>query len=129
MNTQNDPALILKIAGWKRAITLENSGAAKEVVIREPLSPSPQKRRNLSYHQLIKLLQSFKIKTFYLDVDFGDMPLNGILFPYFYWLSGYSGKTVRINFNGNTVLILVVKNSIARMGWALISSKLKTNPS
>ncbi len=124
------PALVLDIAGWKKELAITGGPAKKESVAKEQ-EPAQQKsrRRNVSYHQVNDLLRSFKIKTFYLDVDLGDRPLNGMLFPCFYWLSRYSGKTLRINFNGNNVIIIVAKNNIARMSGALIGSLVKTNPS
>jgi len=124
------PFLLVKIAGWKKEITIAGKRDASGAVAKEkePVSPS-RKRNGLSYHQVKQVLKSFKVRAFYLDIDFDDMPLNGMLFPCFQWLSWYSGKTFKINFNGNRVLIVVVKNSIARMSWALISSKFKNHPS
>lgn len=124
------PVLLLKIAGWRKEIRITGRPETKGIVIKKKEHISrPKKRRSLSYAQVKQVLKSFKVKTFYLDADFDDIALNGILYPFFYWLSWYSGKTLKINFNGNTVIIIVVQNNIARMSWALISSKLKTNPS
>jgi len=55
-------------------------------------------------------------------LDTGDMPLNGILFPWFYLFSRRVNHDVLINFNNENTIKLKIENSIARMLWAYIKS-------
>jgi hypothetical protein len=68
------------------------------------------------------ILKSFKIKKCFITIDTGNMPLNGMLFPWIYLLSIYTKKTVMINFSEKNIIILQIENSIARMLWAYFKS-------
>lgn len=102
----------LIIAGWKR----EFDPFSRALYKSKP-HPAIKKRRKSSISlPLIKaMVKSFKINSCYLSIDTGDMPLNGILYPGFYWLSRLTGKTFEINFSDKNELILEIKNNIARI--------------
>jgi len=121
----------IKIAWWKKEYDLsdaESGGAVKrrEVnasggrIVRKP------KRKRIPVQKLLRklkgIIQSFKINKCNISVDTGDMPLNAILYPWFYLVKWRTGKNVSINFVGENVIILQAKNSIARMLWAYIKS-------
>ncbi len=62
----------------------------------------------------VKVLQSFKLTAFRLDLDTSDVLWNAYLYPVFFFL--HSQKTpLHINYEGRTGLLLCVENSGARM--------------
>lgn len=48
-----------------------------------------------------------------MSIDTGNMPLNGIMYPGFFWLSRLTGKTFEINFSDKNELILEIENNLA----------------
>ena len=99
------------------------------------LSGFPQKKTEIkikkshkfkfSFHRFIAVIRSFKIKKCFVNIDTGDMPLNGLLFPMMYTLSGITGKAFRINFFGKTEIVLTIKNNVFRMLRAYINNNQK----
>ncbi len=69
----------------------------------------PSKRFPLSYSKVKRLLKSFKLKKFYLDLDTGDFTLNAKLYPVFAFLNHYYGG-FHINFQGNNRVVLCLQN-------------------
>jgi len=69
----------------------------------------------------LRLIRSFRVKAFYLDVDSGDYVINAYLYPIFLWLAQSWGRPVRINFWGeNHVEVNLVNRSIYVL-WAFLS--------
>lgn len=68
------------------------------------------------------VIRSFRIRDCYVSIDTGDMPLNGILYPWFSLLARYSGKAIQINFCNEQVIVLKIENSLARMLRAYLKS-------
>ena len=71
--------------------------------------------------KIVSVLQSFRVKG-YADVDTGSMPLNGILYPAAVCLRMRAGWPVCINFRDEQQVELEIRNSMARMVWAYVSS-------
>ncbi len=67
------------------------------------------KKRKMSLTQGKKLLQTFRIKSFRLELDTGDPVLNARLYPAFFLL-GHLGKDVGINFLGRNQILLRISN-------------------
>ena len=61
--------------------------------------------------RFISIIRTFKVKKCIVNVDTGNMPLNGILFPFMYILSRITGKTFHINFIGKNEVVLTIKNN------------------
>ncbi len=121
LKTEHDLALELNILGWKKkmlfgAVNKSNSSKKEKPVGRKRETPP------LSLQRLKRLLGSFKVTECCVRVDFRDMPLNGILYPVFAWLSWYSGKDIGISFTGESLVILKIKNNLARLSWAWFGS-------
>lgn len=119
---KNTLILQTKIAGWTRQTDLP-----AKINILDERSPKDKKRKKIrpqkiSWIKIRGVLESFKVNKCNISVDSGDMQLNGILYPLFYFLSVYSGKDIRINFVGENEIILEIKNSIARIGLAYFRS-------
>ncbi len=68
---------------------------------------SPKKM--VSYQQGIRLLKTFRIKKFWLDLDTGNYMVNAKMYPVFVLLD-YYGVACHINFEGRNRLILRMQN-------------------
>jgi hypothetical protein len=82
--------------------------------------PKPRQNKSFSLRKLMNVLYSFRFRVFRLHIDTGDYPLNGLLFPLFFWLSKWSGKDFQVNFNNRNELVMHLENSLARVLWAYI---------
>jgi len=118
-----DSSLIVDIAvaGWKKEIDLLNAqkktGRKQQKKNVKSVKPF-RKKRKMSWRKMWALLRSFKINTCEVVADLGDMRLNGMLFPVFYGVSVWSGKSFKISFNNETEIKLEMENTLARMLWA-----------
>jgi len=110
----------LNVAGWKKPIDLLGG---REKVRRKELKENGakakpiRKQRKISFRRVLAVLRSFKVKTCQVVADTGDMPLNGMLYPVFYWLSIWSGQAFRVSFNDENEVKLNIENNMARMLW------------
>ena len=116
----------VKIGWWKKEYDLlkENIKTAQKSSL--PDSNKATNKKNISLQRIWKMLKgiirSFRVRKCYIMLDTGDMPLNGILFPWFYLFSRRVNHDVLINFNNENTIKLKIENSIARMLWAYIKS-------
>lgn len=78
---------------------------------------------NLKKKQLFLILKSFKIIYLKIDVDTGNYPLNGIIYPFLFLASFIFNKKINVNFLGRNSLQIILKNNLARLSWAYFSSK------
>jgi hypothetical protein len=81
-----------------------------------------QIENKVSYKLIKAVIKSFKVNKCEVSIDTGDMPLNGILYPLFYLMKVRSQKNIQINFTGETLIVLEIENSLARMSWAYLNS-------
>ncbi len=70
----------------------------------------------------IAVIRSFRVQYCELNIDTGNMPLNGILYPLGPILTHKTGSKISINFDGDTIMILKIQNTIARMLWVYLKS-------
>jgi len=68
-----------------------------------------KKRRSYSFKTIYRLLRSFKIKRFFVDVDTGDFVTNAKLIPLFTLLN-YTIANFKVNFEGRTHMALHMQN-------------------
>lgn len=119
----------VRIGWWKKEFDLFR----QKTVERETVEPTDRRKierkqagAGRSTRRLVPkikaVVRSFKINKCSISLDTGDMPLNGILFPWFYLLKWRTGREVSINFVGENKIILEAENTIARMLWAYIKS-------
>lgn len=99
-----------KIAGWSRQIDVFTK--TKQTKKRPP---AKKKQPGISFKLIVAVIKSFKVNKCYVSIDTGSMQLNGILYPGFYFLSRYVGKTIEINFLNRNEIILEIKNNLARI--------------
>lgn len=74
-----------------------------------------------NFHRFYSVIRSFNVKKFIVNIDTGDMPLNGQLFPLMFLFSRITGKIFRINFIGKNEVTLIIKNNAFRILKAYIS--------
>jgi len=90
---------------------------AKEKAPESGRSGKIQKR--LSPGKILRILRSFRIRTFAINLDTDDYTVNGLLYPAFYFMNGKYGRW-QINFNNEFILKLKITNSPARVLMALM---------
>ena len=73
-----------------------------------------------SAKQVISVLRSFRVQRCHISIDTGSMPLNGVSYPGLYCLSMMTGKHIMINFTGENIVILKIRNNIGNMLWAFL---------
>lgn len=123
MLKNSTPVLDLRIAGWKKEVDLATKFFKKKK--KRPVIKKEKTGPGISIAQVLKLLKTFRINRFYLDLDTGNMPVNGLLYPAFYWAGRYLDKPVSINFYHRNEVVIEVENNFARILRIIISSTLK----
>ena len=68
-----------------------------------------KKKRQLGFRKGLRILRTFEVKRFYIDIDTGNCITNAKLYPLFALLNQKSGN-FRINFEGKNQLILHLQN-------------------
>lgn len=115
--SDNSLKIDLRVAGWAKQIDLFVKRKPKE-------KPIQQKKKNkpfrISFSLVKAMLKSFKVNKFYFNLDTGNVQLNGILYPAFYWLSKYMDQPISINFSNKNELILETENNLARIARTFI---------
>lgn len=86
-----------------------------------------KKWKRVSMQQIKAVARSFQIRTCYVSIDTGEQELNGMLYPVFYIMGTVTKQPIYINFMGENKVVLVIRNTIARILLAFIfnSSSLK----
>ncbi len=113
----NDFKLQISVLFWRKNIMLlEKSGQlAKKRATKNPRNSKRKKRKfNLSRIRFLKILKSFKIKVWQVNIDTGNVILNSYLFPFCYLLSNKKRNLI-INYTGKTDVKIEFQNSIGRM--------------
>lgn len=133
---ENGVLLQVRVAWWKHTYDLLAPGTRKAAERTKPAAVKKRKRtkkRTRSFSEVLELIravaQSFRIRHCFISIDTGNMPLNGVLYPWFYLLGRYTGHPIQINFHGEEIIQLHVQNSLARILWAIFKTKLKTKKS
>lgn len=106
----DEVVLKIQVFFWKKNI-YPLSRSPKSPSAKHSLKPKKKKKRQLPWRKGKKLLQSFTVQTFQLDLDTDDFVQNSYLFPIFYFLSN-KRRQLRVNYSGQTVLKLVVQNRL-----------------
>ena len=109
----------LKIAWWQKKIDL--FAPRKKVALKKE-KKIKRRTHKIPVKKIWSVIKSFKINKCILNIDTGNMPLNGILYPLFAWLENRTEKPVAINFKGENVMVFETENNLARMLWAYIKS-------
>jgi len=108
----------LQIAGWHKVIDLL---ARKEGRVKKVERSEKKKVKSISISKVRALMASFKLSKCYISLDTGDMALNGILYPWFLWISNLTRKNIQINFYNKNEVELEIKNNFFRVLRAYIT--------
>ncbi len=117
--------LEVKFLWWRKTIDTRRTNMNQKKYEETHIKYVREKKKiklKANFKKTINIIKSFKINKCSILIDTGIMPLNGILYPWFYILSIRTKKNIMINFKGENVVILEIENSIARMLWAYIKS-------
>jgi len=125
----DDPVLRWWVAGWrkeKRLLDLVGPRGREKEKEKPPehRRAGGKRPRWLTWRLMVRVVRTFRIRTFRLQLDTDDFVMNAILFPIFYHLSG-GPRQWAINFDGRSELVLKVTNRPVAVLWALITEVIK----
>lgn len=69
----------------------------------------------LSFKKIGRILKSFEVNQFYMDIDTGDCLKNAKLYPVCACCNFYFGSQMFINFQGSNRLLLSIRNRPIRL--------------
>jgi len=120
---KDDGSLLVQLAFWKREFSLLQMLAKPSVKkAAHPQKPNVQRRKSagtISFHRLWKILRSFRIPFFYLDLDSDDFVTNAYWYPVCKALSTPT-RQLRINFGGHNQCAFELRNGAVDVLIALI---------
>lgn len=110
--------LELRIMGWHTIIDLlrRRNGKIKTV---KKTKPGVVK---ISVRKMLAIVKSFKLSRCRVSADTGDMAMNGILYPWLFWLGRLTKNDVRINFCNDNAIELVIENNFYRLLRAYLTN-------
>jgi hypothetical protein len=118
-NNNNVIEFEMKLFFWTRKINFSEAKTS-EYKESKPKDNYPTKKNVLDWSKMKNVLKSFKLNSFDISVDTGNMQLNGILYPLVYFISIHYKKQIAINFSGQNYMILEIENNLARIICAYI---------
>jgi hypothetical protein len=103
--------LELTLFGFRKKLSLSSGSEKKRLKGKN----KPIRKIDFNQQKIIAVLKSFRIKKWIVNIDTGDMALNGLLFPTAYALSSITGKRFYINFCGISEVNITIQNNVFRM--------------
>ena len=70
---------------------------------------SVKKRKRIGIRKILRMLRSFKVKRFLIDIDTGDCMTNAKLYPV-YGLLNYGMGSFNVNYEGRNQMALYMEN-------------------
>lgn len=117
----DDILVRLRVAFWKKEFyPLHPSAGRKQKKPKAEAGEKRKRQRAFPFRRIIKVLKSFHIKYFRLEVDTDDFVWNAYLWP----VVGCAGplrRHVSVNFEGRNECRLLMRNRIWRMARAWLS--------
>lgn len=112
--------LEVRVIGWQKEIDLQKMLFSRQQPTNKKNEKKPREhvKRAVPFRKALAVLRSFDIRECVINVDFGEVTTNGMLFPAAWLASRATGRQIEVNFLGHTILILKVRNNLARMAWA-----------
>lgn len=83
--------------------------------VKEVKSSKKSYAKSLSFKKLWRILKSFEVKQFYLEIDTGDCIKNAKLYPVCACCNYYFGSRMYVNFQGRNRLVLSIQNRPIRL--------------
>ena len=81
----------------------------KRVKKLKPKNHKSKSRKHFGFSKVLKLLKSFKVKRFSIDIDTGNVITNAKLYPAFAFMNYHIGG-FNINFQGRNHLVVRLQN-------------------
>lgn len=84
-------------------------------------APASEKKRGhkISFHMIRRILKSFTIKEFQLEIDTDNYVWNAWLFPLLYAIKPLRHR-VSVNFQGRNGIRLFIENKVWKIAWAAL---------
>jgi len=73
-----------------------------------------KKSGRITFQKMKRMLQSFTIRAFYLNLDTDNYIINGYLYPFFHFVD-YPNKSMKINYVGKNDVQLIVENRLYKI--------------
>ena len=124
---QSEPAIQLSFFSWKKILYPLRQKRKEKAKAKEAAKTARKKWKKpafLTFDRIKRILSSFKVQEFDLDIDTRDVVWNAYLFP----ISAFclsKGYPIRINYMNRFHLDLVIKNRLGSLLVALILSFFK----
>ncbi len=116
---ENEVVLLLRVFFWRKAF-YPLRGSKKPSKPPKKSKPTTQRKGGIFSWKLAKrVLRTFRIKQFKLELDTDDYVINAFLYPVFYFLDSPK-RQLRVNFEGRTNLLLHIENRLSRIIGAII---------
>lgn len=71
--------------------------------------------RAIPFVKIWRVVRSFEVKQFQLDIDTGDCITNSKLYPVFACCNFYLGSQMQVNYQGRSRLLLAIENKPIRL--------------
>ena len=113
----------LKILSWTKNYLLldKKQNGCKKVMSKKDKRKTSIVTKHV-FKNVLSVFNSFTITQCQVSIDTGNMPLNGLLYPLFWFASRYVKHPVQINFKNENYICLQIKNNLARITWAYITA-------
>jgi hypothetical protein len=122
----DDFKIAIRLFFWKKDISLLK-GDWRYLKPQKESKTSNPKRKNSTFsfsgEQFMKLIKSWKIREWKLDVDLNNVIINSYLFPMCYVISN-DKNYLHINYMGKNEVKIIIQNSIGRMLNALYFNRV-----
>jgi hypothetical protein len=112
--------LHINIAVWNKKIDLLRQPVHENKKVSPTRIKPARKAQKISLKKVIAVLKTFKVNKCAVNMDFGDIQWNAILFPLFFWMSRMTGKHIQVNFTGKNNVKLEIQNNFARIIFAFL---------
>jgi len=111
----------ISICGFKRKLDLFQQ--KDKAVQKKKRKKDHQSFFKPSFQGIKAVVKSFRVKRWLVNIDTGDMALNGVMYPLMYILTRITRRTFTINFLGKNEIIITIHNNAFRMLKAYIFNK------
>jgi len=120
-------SLILEIKSpmWNKRINLLAQNERRKTFPKKKVLEKKKdgKSFKIKFSKIKAMIRTFKVNTFFVNLDTNDVLLNAKLFPVFLGLRIYTRKELYINFIGKNEIKIEIENNMARIIWAFIFNK------
>jgi hypothetical protein len=120
---EGELAIGLRLGPWRKQFYPLRPGAKPKAEEEKPALPHPAKakkpRRPFPWRKMRRVLRTFRVREFQLEIDTDDFARNAWLFPLVHSI-GPLRRSVHVNFLGRNEGVLVVQNRLWDMGWAWV---------